>query len=121
MHGEARHHAVFQCLTHAFFHRCHEYAGDDSPLTLSTEFEPGAAFERFDTQHDLAELARAPALLLVAAMPFRFLGDRFTIGYGGLVSELDLALLRQTRQLHVSAFHPGRGSLFRWWSGGVRS
>ena len=72
--------AVGQCLAHALFHRRHEHAGDDAALDHVDELEAGAARQRLDAQHHLAELAGAAALLLVAAVALGPARDGLAVG-----------------------------------------
>ena len=57
-------------LAHALLHRRDELRGDDAAFHLVHELEARASRKRLDSQIDLAELARATGLLLVAAMAF---------------------------------------------------
>ena len=66
-----------QNLAHAFFNGRDEVVGNDAAFYLIDEFEALAAFERFDAQVDLAELAGAARLLLVAGMAFSRCGNGF--------------------------------------------
>ncbi len=79
LHGIAGNCAAFQHLANAFFHGRNELIGDGASHNLVDKFETAFSRHGLYSKINLAELAGAAGLLLVAVMAFRRFGDGFAV------------------------------------------
>src|SRR6185369_659994 len=71
--------AVLEAVDDALLHRADVIARNDAALDLVLEGEARAARQRLDVEHDVAVLAVAAGLLLVAAALLDRLADRLAV------------------------------------------
>ena len=82
-HREAAERPVLQIVRHADLDRGDELPRHHAAGDLLGELEAGAARQRLDVEHHVAELAVAARLLLVPAADLDALADRLLVGHAG--------------------------------------
>src|SRR6185503_446651 len=105
-----------QRRAHALLDARDELVRDRAAAHLVDELEAGAARQRLDAQEDLAELAGAAGLLLVAVVALGAAGDRLAVRdlrLLGVDLDAEAALELLHRDLEVQLAEPGDQRLVR--------